>query len=48
MCGIECFQTSAVSGFNVERCFLTVIQMAYNHKQKNAGTSDSLLLKQQQ
>jgi len=45
VCGIECFKTSAVSGYDVERSFLTVIQLAYNHKLKNSQQDQSLTLK---
>ena len=36
MCNIECFETSVVTGMNVEKSLLSIIQLAYNHKFKNA------------
>lgn len=43
---IECFETSAITSFNVERAFLTIIQLAYNYKLKDStGQINPLMLK---
>ena len=46
LCGIETFQTSAVSAKNVETAFMSIIWQAYNFKIKNVPRQGDVDLNQ--